>query len=115
MQTSQLTQCTDCSTLQTLYSQVQCSIYQLIKNKWLGHVYNTDELYFDDVQYSTLLRLKRIIYKRLYNQKYPEDCITNQQIITLASKVLYKYNSCPDCPCEDFTDFITTTTTSLLP
>ena len=113
MQTSQIEQCTDCGSLINLYNQVQCSIYQLIKSKWIGVTYNTDA-YFDDVQYSTLLRLKRILFKRLYNQKYPEDCITNQQIIAIGTRLLYKYNDCPKCPCEDFSD-PTTTTTTILP
>lgn len=113
MQTSQLEQCTDCGSLKNLYDQVQCSIYQLIKSKWIGVTYNTDA-YFDDIQYSTLLRLKRILFNRLYDQKYPEDCITNQQIITIASKLLYKYNECPICPCEDFSE-PTTTTTTIIP
>jgi hypothetical protein len=88
-----------------MYNKVNCSIYQLIKNKWVGHTYNSDT-YFDESQYHSLLRLKRIIYKRLYNPKYPIKLFSNDDIITIAIKLLYKSKSCPDCPCEDFTNFI---------
>lgn len=111
MQKSQFTKCSSCGTLQDLYDRIGCSIYQLIKSKWIGVTYNTDN-YFDCDHYRTLLRLQRIIYKRLYNQKYPTDCYTNDDIITLASKSLYKFEDCRPCPCEDFTNFITSSTTS---
>lgn len=116
MQTSQLKQCTDCDSLLSLYNKVVCSIYQLIKNKWIGHTYNSD-LYFDADLYGTLIRFKRVLYKRLFNQEYPSECFSNQDIITTVNKLLYKQNDCQKCPCEDFSEFITssTTTTTLAP
>lgn len=105
MQTSQLKQCTDCGSLLSLYNKVICSIFQLIKEKWIAKTYNTDYC-FNDCLYSKLLRLKRILYKRLYNQKYPSDSYSNQDIISLVTRSLYKQNECPNCPCEDFTNFI---------
>ena len=114
MQLAQLKQCTDCSSMEAMYNKVDCSIYQLMRNKWLSVVYNT-ESEFDSFQYKTLLRMKRILNNRIYNSSYPSSCYTSQDIIAVASTRLYKANSCPQCYCEDFSNFITTTTTTLLP
>lgn len=105
MQTSQLKQCTDCDSLLSLYNKVICSIYQLIKEKWTSVSYNTGES-FNSHLYGKLLRIKRILYKRLYNQSYPDCKYSNQDIISITSKLLYKANNCLKCPCEDFTNFI---------
>lgn len=114
MQIAQLKQCTDCSTMESMYNKVDCSIYQLMRSKWLSIVYGTEND-FDSAQYKTLLRLKRILNNRIYNLTYPSECYTSQDIIALAGKELYKANSCPQCYCEDFSNFITTTTTTILP
>ena len=112
MQTAQFRKCLDCDTLETIYNQINCSVYQLIKSKWIGHTYNTDS-FFDEIQYKTLLRLKKIIFNRMYNPSYPVSSVVNQDLITISTRALYKYNECQDCPCQDFTDFITTTTTTI--
>lgn len=115
MQSPQLKMCTDCSALQNLYAQIYCSIYQLMKNKWIGNVYNVDK-YFDADRLKTLLNLKRIVYKRLFNPSYPSSYYSNQDIVSLVSRILYKQNDCPECPCEIFEDTTTTSsTTTVLP
>ena len=111
MQVSKLKKCTTCSALQNVYNQVDCSIYQLIKNKWTNHSYAVD-LYFDSTQYHTLLRLKRIIGKRLFNQNYPSGCFETQDIISLATKLTYNPTNCLPCPCLDWTTFIPSSSTS---
>lgn len=116
MQVAQLKKCTTCATLANAYSQVDCSIYQLIKNKWTNQSYNVD-LYFDSAQYKMLLRLKRILWSRMYNQSYPANCFDSQDIISLATKNTYNPSRCLPCPCQDWTNFIPssfTTTSSLL-
>lgn len=111
MQVSKLKKCTTCATLLSIYNQVDCSIYQLIKNKWTNHAYAVD-LYFDSVQYHILLRLKRIVGKRLYNQDYPAGCFDSQDIIALATKLTYNPNKCLPCPCLDWSTFIPSSSTS---
>jgi len=111
MQIPQFKECTSCGTLQELYNKINCSIYQLIRNKWVGHTYNVDE-FFDAGMYKALLRLKRIVYKRLYNPDYPNECFDTQDIISKLTKIMYKSSSCPDCPCEDLSYLVPTTTTT---
>lgn len=106
MQLSQLKECKDCSTLEKLYDDIGCSIFQMMKNKWNGVAYGTDS-FFSQSDFIVLLRLKRLIEKRLYNKSYPDSKYSNQDLISLGIKYLYKQDSCPDCPCQDFTDFIT--------
>jgi hypothetical protein len=106
MQISQLKECTDCGSLEKLYDDIGCSILQLMKNKWAYASYGVDSFFSSD-DLKVLLTLRRIIEKRLYNKKYPSETYSNQDLIGLGIKYLYRQNNCLDCPCEDFTDFIT--------
>lgn len=104
-------QCSDCSSLQALYTKIDCSIYELMRSKWMAHVYGV-ESDFDSAHYKTLLRLRKVVLGRIYNSTYPCSSFETQDIITFALKHLYKSNRCPECPCEDFSDFITTSTST---
>lgn len=112
MQTAKIRECTNCTTLLELITKVDCSIYNLARNQWMNKSYAT-ELYFDPQLFKTLARLKRILYKRSFNPHYAHSrCYDANDIITLATRLLYKTESCPECPCGDFDTFITTSTTN---
>lgn len=111
MQVSKLEKCTTCTTLERICNQVECSIYQLIKNRWTNQSFNVD-LYFEPTQYHILIRLKRIIKKRLYNKDYPAGCFETQDIISLATKNTYNPNKCLPCPCSNWDEFIPSSSTS---
>lgn len=103
MHTSQFKKCDNCCTLEELYKKVDCSIYQLMKNKWTGATYNVDAYFCADL-YKTLLRYKRILYKRLYNATYPASCYTNEDLIAAVTKLLYRASDCPECKQDDVCD-----------
>lgn len=111
MQISQFKTCNNCQSLNSTYELINCSIYQLIRNKWLNQTFNTT-LYFDKSRYKTLLRLKRLIKKKLLDETYPCSGYEIQDVIGIANSYLYNQNNCPVCDCEDFTNFISSTSTS---
>lgn len=109
MQISQFHICQDCGGLEELQRRLNCSILQLVRNKWTNQSYNTN-LFFDRTRYKTLLRYNRILQYRLMNTNYLQACISNDVLNNLISKLLYKSDHCPKCPCDDFTNFIPQTT-----
>ncbi len=112
MHTSQLTICTQCASISSLYKQVECSIYHLTLNNWTNQSYGT-KLFYDISLLEDLLRYKQILGKKMVNTNYLN--ISTSIIASLLVIRMYKQTGCPDCNCEDFTDFITSSSTSTLP
>ena len=93
-----LKNCNECSVLIDLQNKVDCSIANLIANKWNAHIYGVG-LYFDAAHYKDLIRWKSILQKRILNPNYPSSCEGDQVLIKLINKDLYKISKCPKCQC----------------
>ncbi len=103
--------CSGCESLQDLYNQLECTIVQLMKNRWTNVSY-ASELYFNRDEYRSLLQAKKILEKKLANRKYATDCVSEDVFVGWLVRHLYRTNNCLPCPCKDFTDFFNTTTSS---
>lgn len=105
MHTSQLSICTQCASLSTLYDQVGCSIFQLIRNKWTNKSYGT-ALFFDESLLRDLSRYKKIIERKVINSNYLN--FPASKIASLLATRMYKPVGCPECDCVDYAIFIET-------
>lgn len=94
-----LTNCSECSVLLDLQDKVDCSIANLIANKWNNISYGVGT-YFDATQYSNLVKWSNILKKRIINPSFPTTCDSDQLLIGLIYKDLYKISKCPKCQCQ---------------
>ena len=88
--------CTYCSDLNKVLSQIDCTLRNMIKNKYNVLSYNVT-LSFNDRMYRDLIRYKRIITNRLFNPTYPSKLASVDVILTKASLLIDK-NKCSVCP-----------------
>lgn len=96
-------ECNDCSSLKTMIEKIDCSLYNLIKNKHNNERFNTEEC-FSIEQFKDLSHYKRIITKRIFSPKYPCDTYTNQDIISGAVRKLFGDWECSKCVNCDYPD-----------
>lgn len=107
-------ECTYCNSLESLSERLDCSILDMALNKYSSVVHNTQS-YFDQILMNDLVRYRRILNRRLYNNQYPCCTINLEDIITKATLLSYSdnCNKCQDCfPLLPGTTSTTTTTTS---
>lgn len=100
-------ECQDCPDLQELLADIECTILDLVNNKYNSVIYgvkgccNTKLL-------KSLIHYKEIITARTYNPNYPCGVFSNNELLSKARLLAYKTN-CSKCPeCEEI--FTTTTT-----
>lgn len=91
-----LTQCQDCISLKTLLERIDCSLYNLSRNRLNNEYYNTERCYSVE-QSNHLSHLKRIVTKRIFNANYPSECTSAQDIIAAVSTQLYGDWTCSKC------------------
>lgn len=113
-----LVECTSCGSLKDVLSAIDCTIYHYINKRYNSLVYNV-ECCNDDRLYRDLLRYRRILANRLYDDTYPCLDISLSHIITQASLLALPDDCgrCSDCdaeilPSTTSTSTTTTTTTS---
>jgi len=105
-------ECQDCPDLQELLSDIDCTLLDLVKNKYNSVIYGIQEC-CDDELYNQLVNYKRIITARTYNPHYPCSEYSSNELLSKVRLLAYKKN-CSRCPeCEEV--FTTTTTTSMPP
>lgn len=92
-----IVECTNCDALKEAYERVECTILDLMRNKYANISYNTN-LFFSQSLLNRLIRYRRVMYSRLYNPKYPCGNIDAQDIIKLALTHAYKQSNCSMCP-----------------
>jgi hypothetical protein len=110
-----IVQCNNCDALKKAYNKVECTILDLIRNRFSNISYNTT-LYYNRALMSRLVRYRRVIYNRLYNPHYPCKAIETQDIIKLAITHAYMGPDCSFCPqCFPAMEPTTTTTTTTQP
>ena len=85
------TSCDGCGLLLDLYRKVDCSIANLIGNKWNSIKYGVST-YFDSIQYENLIHYKRMLYRMITSGEGSKD-----ELISSIIKDLYKPNSCLKC------------------
>lgn len=96
--------------------KIDCSLYNLIKNKSNNENYATDS-YFSLSQFNSLSHYKRIIGKKIFNPNYPCPDIKSQDLIAQANRLLYGDSECSKCVncdpmLQDTTSTSTTSTTT---
>src|SRR5688572_3487785 len=108
----QITECSDCLSLKEMMDKIDCSMYNLIKNKSNNENYST-ESHFSMSQFSSLSHYKRIIGKRIFNPSYPSSDTAAQDLISQATKLLYGDTECSKCVnCDPMDNSIPSDTTS---
>lgn len=108
----QIENCQNCRSLKELISEIECSLYNLITNKWNNDRFNTDN-YFSLEHFDALTHYKRIVTHRIFNTSYTG--IEAQDIISQVERLLYgelECTKCHDCDKRPFFDTTTTTTSS---
>lgn len=100
-----LKQCNNCQSLKDLLEDIDCSLYNLIRNKYNNEKFNVEE-YFSLEHFKDLSRYKRILTYRIYNPNYTR--VNSQDLIAQVQKLIYGDTNCSRC-----FDCDTTTTTSL--
>ena len=106
----QITKCNNCDALKTAYNRVECTILDLMRNKFTNITYNTTQFFCQELL-NRLIRYKRVINSRLFNPKYPCSLIETQDIITLVVTHAYADPECSLCP-PCFPGGTTTTTST---
>ncbi len=102
-------ECDDCSSLQQILEDIDCTILDLITHKYNQLIYGVD-IYCKEALYDALIVYKRILTARLYNCVYPCSPYNTNEILSKARLLVYKTN-CSRCPeCEEIIIPSTTTT-----
>lgn len=92
----QIVQCNNCDALKAAYKRIECTILDLMRNKYYNISYNSG-LYFSQELVNKLIRWRRVINSRLFNPKYPCSEIDTQDIIKLAVTHAYYKDNCSLC------------------
>lgn len=106
-----ITECLDCTSLKEMIEKIDCSLYELIRNKQNNESYNTDS-YFSLSHFNNLSQYKRIIGKKIFNPTYPCKDISTKDLIAQANRLLYGDGECSKCVNCDPMDNSDNTTTS---
>lgn len=88
--------CTNCGTLDELLAKIECTILYLAKNKNNSLKYNV-EVYFNQDDFNTLVRYKRILTRRRVDCDYPSACIKTSNIISYITKLAFRGSGCSIC------------------
>ena len=88
--------CTNCDTLKELYAKIECTILYLAKNKNNSLKYNVDT-YFNQDDFNSLVRYKRIVARRMVDCDYPSPCIKTADIISYITKLAFRSGNCSVC------------------
>ena len=91
-----LVKCDNCDGLKTLYAKVECSILYMMHRKHAINIYNLGDI-FDETRYKNLIKYKRILEKKMFDNTYPSTKILTSQLIARISELAFKDENCSSC------------------
>lgn len=89
-----INQCNDCVSLKDAYGKIECTILDLMSNKYANISYNVS-MYYSQPLMNRLRRYRRVFLNKIFNPDY--TCVSQQDMVKLAQHFAYKDNDCSRC------------------